>query len=169
MNYNVALWLSIIVGYLFAIVVGALCTKWVVDTLWSPLLKKGSPARWSFRYTGSLVGIVERTLYLASLQFAYPEFIAIWLAMKTAGQWKEWEVGNDQATGRAFFNFFLIGTGFSLAYAYIGFMIIYCTERRNCIAAIGLPIALIIGTALFVMVIKCFQKKNKNKEVDFLS
>src|SRR2546425_10452035 len=65
-----------------------------------------------------MVGLVERTLYTASWLLGQPEFIAVWLALKVAGQWSRWsEVKNVQGkemSGRAVFNTFLIGNAFSV-------------------------------------------------------
>ena len=59
----------------------------------------------------ALVGFAEAILYPTALLIRQPEFIAIWLALKVAGQWKDWEIGYQ---GRARFNRFLVGNALSI-------------------------------------------------------
>lgn len=157
-------WFSYILGYFFAIIIGHWCISWVVNTLWSASGWLKNKEVQPFAYTPSLVGLVERALYVASLQFGRSEFIAVWLAMKVAGQWKKWEEGANVESGtipgRAFYNFFLIGTGFSIAYAFVGFLIISSISTGEYLKAIIPPTALIAGTVFFVMLTKYYQRKH---------
>lgn len=59
----------------------------------------------------ALVGFAEAILYPTALLLRQPEFIAIWLALKVAGQWKDWEIGYQ---GRARFNRFLVGNALTI-------------------------------------------------------
>jgi len=68
-----------------------------------------------------LVGNCEAVLYPTSLIINKPEFIGVWLALKVAGHWKFWEKGYK---GRNRFNMFLIGNSFSIAFAFVGSLLI---------------------------------------------
>lgn len=57
-------------------------------------------------------GVVEILIYTSSLMLGYPEFIAVWLSLKVAGNWKDWSEAGQEA--RAKFVIFLLGTGISL-------------------------------------------------------
>jgi len=87
----------------------------------------------------------------------------VWLAMKVAGQWNRWENGADIGStvipGRAFYNFFLIGTGFSIAYSVAGFSITSSIASGEYLTSIIAPSSLIIGTILFVQLTKYYQRK----------
>lgn len=68
-------------------------------------------------------------LYVVSFQVTAIEFIGVWLALKVAGQWRQWNEGqtldNDiKITGREIFNTFLIGNALSIIYAIVGAKII---------------------------------------------
>ena len=78
---------------------------------------------------GAMVGMVERCLYTASWEFKKPEFIAVWLALKVAGQGRQW--GEKDLLGRIQINLLLIGSGFSVAYGVIGGALIDWTSRPN--------------------------------------
>jgi len=72
-------------------------------------LKKGiNPAN---LYTPAFVGFCESILYPTSFLLDIPEFIGIWLALKVAGHWKQWETGDE---GRRRFNKFLVGNAMSI-------------------------------------------------------
>jgi hypothetical protein len=59
----------------------------------------------------AFVGFAEAILYPTALLSGQPEFIAVWLALKVAGQWNEWQRGYQ---GRARFNRFLVGNALSI-------------------------------------------------------
>lgn len=72
-----------------------------------------------------LVGFCESILYPTSFLVGKPEFIAIWLALKTAGQWKLWQEGHkDLYEGRRYFQMFLIGNALSVAFGLLAFGLI---------------------------------------------
>jgi len=65
------------------------------------------PARRTY-YPVAFVGFAEAILYPTALLVGQPEFIGVWLALKVAGQWKEWKAGYEGRAPR--FNRFLIGS-----------------------------------------------------------
>ena len=158
MNYVIAL----ICGYGFAVVVGHLCTATVVDGLWRG--EAGGLSETKARsagYLSRLVGFVERALFVATLQMGRGEFIGVWLLLKLAGQWKRWmegeKVGGQVIDGRSSFNMFLIGSGFSIAYAFVGAQLIRFILGKDWWYAIGLPMGLFLATVLFHNQAKAYQ------------
>ena len=63
------------------------------------------------------LGIIERVLYLTSILVGRPEFIAVWLTLKTV--YKSWPELKDYPV-RKTYNNFLIGNGLSIFYAFAG-------------------------------------------------
>jgi len=79
----------------------------------------------------SMVGIVERCLYLTSILVGKPEFIVAWLGIKTV-VWSlsDKDVVSSSNKYRSFkrkYNNFLVGNGISILYAFAGFGIIQWT------------------------------------------
>jgi len=75
-------------------------------------------------YLPAVVGVLERILYVIAILAEAPEFIGVWLAIKTAGSWKGWSEGRDYPSGdgtekkivipgRQEFNLFLVGSAVS--------------------------------------------------------
>jgi hypothetical protein len=95
-----------------------------------------------------MVGMLERALYAASWQVGRPEFVLVWLALKVSGQWK-WSDDLPTRPARAVLNLFLIGNGFSLAYAIVGAKLVEFLDHRDTMAAIALPSAVVIVTVWF--------------------
>lgn len=65
-------------------------------------------------FSSSWLGMVERGIYVSSWLVGFPQFIAVWLTLKTVSKWGRW---NDDKKGRAAFLVFLTGTGLSLLFA----------------------------------------------------
>jgi hypothetical protein len=61
------------------------------------------------------LGIVERVLYTIAVIIGAYEWIAVWLAMKTAVQWDRW-TGNLRVT----YNVFLLGNALSILFGLFG-------------------------------------------------
>ncbi|MBS1827313.1 MAG: hypothetical protein JST93_18495 [Acidobacteria bacterium] len=83
-----------------------------------------------------LVGLIERFLYTAAWDFKRPEFIGVWLILKATGNWKGWQ---DERHGRALFNVFLIGNGFSIVYGALGGLVIEWLQKALFMAAVATP------------------------------
>jgi hypothetical protein len=145
---------------------GHFCVALIVDRLWKT--EAGSSSDKNVRpgpYLPKLVGIVERVLFVASLQLGKAEFIGVWFVLKVAGQWKRWtegaDVDGDKVDARVFYNVFLIGSAVSLAYAVVGAELIELIDSKRWFSAVALPAALIMGTfALYKLAIH-YQKPAK--------
>jgi hypothetical protein len=157
-------WLTITIGYVFAVLAGHFFVSWIVDSLWDEVPWRKSPDLRPAAYVPRLVGLVDRILYVASLQFDAAEFIAVWLALKAAGQWKRWEedtrVGSRTVPGRFFYGVFLIGTGLSILYAFVGFQVIECLDSQNWSTSIILPLVLILVTIALRCLVWHYQRRS---------
>jgi len=161
--------IAIPIGFLYSIVIGHCCTSKIVNELWKPLLQQDKDTR-PFSYTPRIVGHVERTLYFFAIFSGFEEFIAVWLALKAAGKWVVWEKGtttnNEEKkkdTGRAFYNVFLIGSGLSVGYAFVGVNLVHLLLDEKYWISLIAPAALIIGCWLLYLVILKEQEKDKTK------
>lgn len=105
-----------------------------------------------------MVGVVERVLYTASWQLGKPEFIAVWLALKVAGQWRRWTddmcPNGPVVPGRTIFNVFLIGNALSIAYGSTGGLLIKWLNMGACLRALVIGTALVLGTLLLNVWVK---------------
>jgi len=105
----------LMIGYAISTSGGALVLWLLIDKMaWGYLVKKGIPGKSPGSLTW-LVGIVERLMYTTVFIVNQPAFVAVWLALKVASQWKRWE---DKE--RPTYDVFLIGNALSLIIAYLG-------------------------------------------------
>lgn len=78
------LWVDIyytVLGFVFSIVAGLL-----IGPITNALRGETGGRGWITRLQGS----VEQVMYTASYMLGSPEFIAVWLGVKTATQWQAW-------------------------------------------------------------------------------
>jgi len=153
---NSVVWLDYIAGYFFAVVIGHFLIDKCVDKLWSLSGWNGHsdeltrPKNWQ----SGAVGVVERALIISSFLAGWPQFVALWFALRIGGSYRDWsegrkdEAGVKRIEGPAIFNIFLIGSGLSLSYAFVGVKIIELLKTSNIYAFI-LPLILVILTVIF--------------------
>lgn len=106
----------LILGLIYATVVGHLVIRPVTDNSWSRLVS-ANLIEANERDQSShpaMVGYLERTLFALSWIAGRPELGAVWLVLKAAASWHRW------TAERAVFNVFLIGTGLSVLIGYAG-------------------------------------------------
>src|SRR5918992_3144402 len=157
------MWYAQVIGYVFAIIVGGISTKLVSDRMWECIGWKKADGHDHFRpdvWQPRVTGIVERVLYVATLQIGKGEFIGFWLALKVAGQWTRWskepQPGENFPQGRSIYQNFLIGNGLSVLYALVGFKIIEWVSSWMILKAIMIPASLIVSTmALWLWLGRC--------------
>lgn len=128
-------WLA--VGYLFSFLIGHWCTRLVVVEL---------HRRFGTAVPGFLPAIVaylERALYTTAWLLGTPQFIAVWLALKVAGQWKRFTRDESGLASRSFYNAFLVGNGLNISFGVVGGLIVQWLINGNVTGAILAPIALI--------------------------
>lgn len=105
----------VIIGYVISTLGGALVLWLFIDRIaWGYLAKKGIPGKAPGVLTLPM-GILERFMYTTVFIVNQPAFVAVWLALKVASQWKRWE-GEERGT----YNVFLIGSALSLIIAFLG-------------------------------------------------
>ncbi len=80
--------LAYLVGYSYSILLGAFFVKRNLDRFYLGYELGRTVENWR----SGVVGLAERALYTTSWLLAVPQFIAIWLALKAAGQWEPLEV-----------------------------------------------------------------------------
>jgi hypothetical protein len=151
--------LIVFVGYGFSILVGHWLIRTLVMRLWSGLgWKQNVDAEYLFRLPvlPEMVGILERMLYTTAMLIGQPGFIGFWLALKVAGGWKGWSEpvrtpdGKVIMNGRDLFSVFLIGSGFSIAYAVTGALLMEWWKNGQLVAAVGVPVLLVLGTLGYI-------------------
>lgn len=155
--------LSLIIGYGFAVFVEAIFVKNLVDTLWDCIAPEGStdprirPNAWQ----AQAITFLEGFLYVAFLQLGLGYLIGAWLLLKVGGQWKRWLEDADpkisKPSGQTIFNIFLIGNGFTIIYAAVGYKLIGWIAAGR-IRAVWLPIAIVILTMFFWNWLQQFRK-----------
>lgn len=143
---------SYVASYLFGVVIAHYPIRRVVDLMWERIGWAGEyketvrPASWQSR----IIGCVERTLYVAAFHVNQAEFIAVWLAVKVAVQWKRWEEGREYGertiAGRAIYNIFLIGSALSVAYALVGAKLVEWVSERQWVTVVAVPLLLLLAT-----------------------
>lgn len=142
-------------GYFYSIVVG----HWLIlnfsKNAWEALgeIPKGEKEI-PYRWTSSLSGILDRVIYTSSLLIPAKEFIAVWLAIKVAVQWKRWDDEKDLGKARASFHIFVIGTGLSLLYGVVGALIVEWLSSQEYMPAIVVPVLLVVLSLYFINVAK---------------
>jgi hypothetical protein len=140
-----------VVAYVYALIVGAILTHITVDFMWDlvkhevaleePSTILSSPGILTrYKWQGDMLGVCERGLYLASLQMGHPEFIAVWLGIKTVATSRRW-TDEPRLRGRAIYNIFLIGTALSLAYAAVGAVMTYWLAGPSWVRVPGFALA----------------------------
>jgi hypothetical protein len=105
---------DVIGGCLLSTIIGTFVLWLLIDKLaWGYLTRKGIPGK----PPGTLslpMGILERIMYTTVFIIEKPEFVAVWLAMRVASQWKRWE-GQEPGT----YNVFLMDCSISLIISYL--------------------------------------------------
>jgi hypothetical protein len=71
---------------LIDVIVGALVVSGIVRFVqWLGPVARRPP---EYRRVALVVGMVERVMYTASILLGRPEFVAVWLAIKSVGEWR---------------------------------------------------------------------------------
>jgi len=128
-----------IVGFVFSIFVGHYFINKIMEDLWTTL---GDSKRERIEgLRGSLLGCIERFLYTTSWLVGLPEFIGLWLFIKTIGKWKR---------EKQDFNVFLIESGMSISYGIVGGIFITYPGYYSLIKIVVYPIFLVLLSIFFL-------------------
>ncbi len=102
---------TIILWYALVVVVGVglsrLITGATVDYLFNELRPKEAKTR--NRLIPAIIGSIDVFIFLNSLLFGFPEFIAVWIELKVYGEWKL-----ENTHERSLFYIVLIGNGLNV-------------------------------------------------------
>lgn len=117
-------------GYTYALVIGSIFVKNIVNSMHEDL----DAQRGRIPQHSQVLGSIECFLFISAIQIEKPEFIPIWLTLKTAAGWSHWnqlsfEQPNPDGTktpirGRQSFNIFLAGNGLTISFSLIGSQLI---------------------------------------------
>lgn len=117
-------WVSILAGYLTALVVGHFVVGTAVRALWSIAEKdfkaKGLYLKYPLRPHPTISfwhGVAERSVYVTSILLGRPEGIAVWLAFKAVMRWKVQEDDPRHIPGS---NIYMIGTAMNIGVGILG-------------------------------------------------
>jgi MFS family permease len=152
--------LAVIVGYAYSVVLGGVVIKWVLDRFYSGYEQGRTVEKWR----AGVVGLVERTLYTTAFLMGIPEFIAVWLALKVAGQWERWktdwssearskELKAKKDTSRVMYSGYLLGNALSIAFGVTGASMIQqsLSGRWQTAVALGL-VLLALASVLYLYI-----------------
>jgi hypothetical protein len=150
--------LNYLIGYSFSVLLGGWLISIFSRNSWVAIEGLVELNRIYFRSGSYLVGILERLIYTSSIVFGVKEFIAVWLAVKIASQWKAYEGSeSDRASqhkARALFNVYLLGTGLSLLYGALGAQIITWLDKQEYILPLISSFTLVTVNLIFIVVVK---------------
>jgi len=96
----------VLIGYVIMLVAGHFIVESVVSRLW----KRYLPSTERHVPLPAIVGTLDRCLFATSYLLGVKEFIAVWLAIKLAGQWSPTKTDVD----RPLYYIFIIGHALSL-------------------------------------------------------
>lgn len=96
----------LVVGYILSLGLGHLIAYQAVTRLW----KRYLPTVDEQVFLPAIVGVMDRFLFTTSYLLGVKEFIAVWLAIKLAGQWTPTKTDID----RPLYHIFLIGNGLNV-------------------------------------------------------
>jgi hypothetical protein len=103
-------------GLVFSILFGHYFIKWAKNIFWYCYLtnyEKPKPG------PSAVTGNVERFLYTCALVVGAWQWVGVWLVMKVAARWTM-EKDTDPNLQSANIHFFLIGSGLSVAFGFLG-------------------------------------------------
>jgi hypothetical protein len=121
--------LHYVFGFGFSIVVGLL-----IGLVTDAMRGGESGHGWKTKIQGS----VEQVLYTSSVLIGQPVFVAVWLGVKTAGQWQTWTgVRDQQAFSDKYLSPYLIGNALSIIVAITGAKIVQWSATGHIFAGLA--------------------------------
>jgi hypothetical protein len=145
-----------IVGLAFSVFVGHFAIKHAARQMWlavdlDPDESPKRPSPWQ----PEAVGIVERALFTPAIVTGNGAFVAVWLGLKTVGQWKTWGVEQKGSkterivSGHEVYVNFLLGTGLSIGFSAAGAYITKALAADRITPASVTAVAVLVATAAF--------------------
>ncbi len=110
-------WISL--GFFYAVIVAHCPIRLTIKKMWI-IFNNGTGYDEKSHFDSSeIVGYIERALFVVSIFYSRLELVAAWLVLKTAGRiWTQEKA--SLAESREIYQVFLIGSGLSIAYAFVG-------------------------------------------------
>ncbi|MGE0278514.1 MAG: hypothetical protein AB7R40_24220 [Nitrospiraceae bacterium] len=149
-------------GLSVALIWGQLVINWTNSAL-REKLNLGREVKRGYRQS-RILGLIECVMYLGAFLLEKPEFVAVWLGLKTVIRWRHWEsdipVGNKNdrpeywVFGRDAYNLFLIGNGLVLLFAAAGWQLIELTKDCQWPKVIAVLIGLLVGSVALYFGVK---------------
>ncbi len=142
MYWHLSVVLTVSIGYIYAIMIGGILIPWAVYLLvvnvriaeyinskespkiFSAVVDEPKKKKVEFslseffdeEWQVGILGAIERFLYLTSILVGKPEFIAVWLTLKTV--YTSW--ARKKTEYRGYYNNFIIGNGLSIIFSVSG-------------------------------------------------
>ncbi len=158
------MWYAYAIGYGYAIFAGLLTAR-VVNSMWELIGWKANDNESIRRniWEPFSVGIIERALYVSSLILGHGVFIGFWLALKVAGRWTApWEesAGNKKSwpVTRSAYQIFLVGSGISVLYAFVGFKLILQINKGEFTYGVVLSVVLVAANEVLKIWLDRYRK-----------
>ncbi len=143
------LWWHYVIGYAFSLIAGSLLIGIVINRAWDEF-----PISRPYSWHPAAIGLLERSLFTSAYLLDQGEFIAVWLAIKAAGQWNRWAEdvkdsnGKVLVPGRSIYNVFILGAGLSVIYGVVGALLIEALSQSAWSVAVTVPVAVAVGSLL---------------------
>jgi hypothetical protein len=118
------------IAYAVSIIGSQFVIKYIIENMWKqvdfrinkdpkfPKLEETRP----FSQISQIIGLLESVLYTTAFLVDKYEFIGLWLLLKIGGSFKRGSK-YDERYERHIFNIFLIGSGLSIIFSFVGFLI----------------------------------------------
>lgn len=171
MDENTLKVVGLFVGYIISIFMGDFVIRPIRNKMYEGFEGGDELHRWR----AQVIGWLERFLYTTSILIGSPEFIAVWLALKVAGQWDRWklDIGEKAAFGtvraRATYSVYLVGNGLSILFGGVGAILFKLIGKDEWILASTLVLAVGIGSLLLFQFIKSKVEKQNAADVSKVS
>jgi hypothetical protein len=131
---------AFVVGYSFALAGGFFYVSKVVELLRG--FEGGEQSR-ERSLPSRVVGLIERALYVTALLIGQAGFVALWLVLKVAADWRFERHGNRPT--KLAYNTFFVGSGLSLLFAAAGTAVVQLGAGAAWIDAAGIVLAMLLG------------------------
>jgi hypothetical protein len=114
-------WYRIILGFIVSVVIGDLVIRPLVENYLWPQLHKHHKVELQTHTLSRQVGWLERALYTGAITIGAWEWVGVWLAIKVASRWRS---TSGDPGGTPVDNIWLIGTGISIVFGFLGAWIV---------------------------------------------
>lgn len=156
--------IRILIAFVLAVVIGDLGIRPIRNRMYEgfqDFAEQDTLHRWR----PQVVGYIERFLYAASIALGFAEFVAIWLALKVAGQWDRWKLDmgedatRDTNRARATYTVYLVGNGLSIIYGAAGAIIVTELSLKQWPILLGFIVCLVFLNLVLYLFILCKVKE----------